>query len=1068
MRCANCAYDSPSEMNFCGKCGAVLTARSDAEAERRPLTVMFCDLVDSTKLSENLDPEDLRDVLHVYQSAASRVVDKYEGHVAQHLGDGLLVYFGYPMAHEDDAERAVLSGLEIISNMPAVNAAIAGYGVELAVRIGLETGPVVTSEVGSGETREHLALGQTPNVAARIEGSADSDSVFIGDATRHLLGRRFELESRGKQEFKGVSEPLEVFKVLGLANVPRASGDELLLGRDQEREQLQRAAAMARDSSGSHILLTGDAGVGKSTLANVLRSQSELDDTRWISVRCGPFLKDSPFAAPLNALREEFGLDEGDPVERMESIRSALGSLRNTTEDVALEVLATRLGINLSSQPASQDLSPEVQREVVIEALTAVIQGWSEHSTVILELEDLHWADPSTLVWISRFAPQVRSKSMLVLSTSRIGAEQLKLSPDATISLGRLEKPAIRDLLARLAGASDVDESVVDLLNDRADGVPLYVEELAREMLESGSLVIDEASLQLASNAEAARIPLTLQSSLVSRLDRIGDAKQAAQAASVIGRTFDTQFLVRLLDRAQSDVRSWLQALEAASVINSAGSERYSFKHALVQDAAYSMLLKSKRSELHDRTADLLIRDEATPDGQQLAIIARHYTLAGNWARSSDYWLQAGHGAMQSSGVDEATAHFEEGIDSCRNITSAVARAPVEVELQVALGSLIYAARGVLDPVAEKAFERVSALTEFLGDTEQHFWALNSVRQFDYVRGQLNKALELDERMLQLATRSANQSLRAVALLGVGNSHLFMGNFPKVEAPLEEALRICPQDYPPMRTRLGYDLTSSVNMTICMGLWHVGRANDARERSEIARTHAIATGHGFSIAATTVWAGAELYHFMDEPEAVAEFTAELLPLAQANGYQIWSILGTMLDLWAKARLAEDLDVKLASANAANQFLFMMRSLGTVIATSYFAGVVADAFIAARDFDSARKAVQEGLDAANSGERWWQAELHRLDAIADLTEYEQLTDEQVQNVVTALNTSVNVAREQGSKALELRAATTLAQLEDRLSMDLGGIPLVKRLVDELADSHSGKDLDIARTLVDPGA
>ena len=654
-----------------GATGIPVSARHTPEAERRHLTVMFCDLVDSTQLSRQLDPEDYRAVVRAYQEAAAAVIQRFDGYMAQYLGDGLLVYFGYPHAHEDEAQRAVQASLELVEAMAPLNTRLEPqYGVRVAVRIGLHTGLVVIGEMGGGNRQEQLAMGDTPNIAARLQGLAAPNTVVLSAVTARLVHEAFVLEERGLHHFKGVAEPMAVFRVLGPQESP---GDEeeagparvpFLVGRDEEVGLLRRRWEQSKAGLGQVVLLSGEAGIGKSTLVQTLREHVGREGCARLTFRCSPYHTNSalyPVIAHLQRLLR-WERDEA-PEARLAKLERLLDASRQPLAEV-VPLLAALLAVPLpEGSYAALTLTPQQQRQQTLDTLVAWLLAQAERQPVLAVYEDLHWADPSTLELLGALLEQAPTVPMLTVLTFRPvfvppWPSRSHLTP---ITLNRLERPQVEALITHLAGGKALPAEVVAHIVAKTDGVPLFVEELTKMLLESDLLREDTQHYALTGPLTAVTIPATLQDSLMARLDRLGAARDVAQLGAVVGREFAYDVLQALAPLDETTLQARLAQLVEAELLYQRGRPpraRYVFKHALIQDAAYASLLKSTRQQVHQQIAQVFEARFPALVETQPELVAQHYTAAGCTEQAVVYWQRAGQQASDRSANLEAISHL--------------------------------------------------------------------------------------------------------------------------------------------------------------------------------------------------------------------------------------------------------------------------------------------------------------------------------------------------------------------------------------------------------------------------
>src|SRR5262245_31471730 len=584
------------------------TEHRSPDAERRQLTVMFCDLVDSTKLSSQLDPEVYRDVVRAYQSACTEVIQRFDGHVAQLLGDGLLVYFGYPHAHEDDAQRAVHTGLGILAAMEDLNARLQrDKGLELALRVGINTGLVVVGAMGGGGRQEQLALGETPNVAARIQGLAAPNTIAMSEVTYRLVEGYFTCESLGEHALRGVSQPLNIYRVLGASgatshlDVAQPRGLTPLVGREQEVGLLVERWEQVKVGHGHVILLTGDAGIGKSRLVQVLKDYVANEPHRRWECRSAEYSQNTALFPLTDLFQRILRLHAEDtPDERLGKLEHALRQYRLPVEE-SVPLLAPLLSLALPEPRYPQlNLSPQRQRQKTLEALVAILLEHAERQPVLFILEDLHWTDPSTLEFINLLIDQTPTASMLVLLTCRShfqpGWHHRSYLTEMTVN--RLSHAQVEQIVAGITDGKTFPAEVLQQIIEKTDGVPLFVEELTKAILESGALKAVDAHYELMGALSTFAIPATLQDSLMARLDRLVTAKAVAQYAAVIGRQFTYPLLQVVSQLDETMLQHELGRLVEAEIVYQRGvppQATYVFKHTLIQDAAYESLLRSTR-----------------------------------------------------------------------------------------------------------------------------------------------------------------------------------------------------------------------------------------------------------------------------------------------------------------------------------------------------------------------------------------------------------------------------------------------------------------------------------------
>jgi class 3 adenylate cyclase/tetratricopeptide (TPR) repeat protein len=740
-------------------------APAPAEAERRQLTVMFCDLVGSTALSTRHDPEDLRELIGGYHRAVADTVGRFDGFVAKYMGDGVLIYFGYPQAHEDDAERAVQAGLaviEAVGRLPARQ--------HLSVRLGIATGLAVVGDlIGEGAAQERGVVGETPNLAARLQALAAPNTLVIGEATRRQIGGLFDLADLGPQALIGFAEPQPAWRVIGESGVlsrfeALRSGETPLVGREEEVELLVRRWQQAKTGEGRVVLLSGEPGIGKSRLTAVLSEQIETEPHARLRYFCSPHHQDSALYPFIAQLERTAGFARDDTVEaRLDKLRALLAPGTRDDDDIALlsELLS------LPSSAADLNLSPQRKRENLFESLLNQLEAEARRRPVLMVFEDAHWIDPTSRELLDLTVDRVRHLPVLLVITFR--PEFQPPWPGrahvASLALNRLGERDGEALVHKLAGNAALTPEIVAEIVERTDGVPLFVEELTKAVLESASQGDRVATVLGTAPSAAQAVPATLHASLMARLDRLGlAAKEIAQIGAVLGREFAYELIEPVAQRPAKELQAGLDQLGDAGLLfchGTAPHASYLFKHALVQDAAYSTLLRGRRQELHARVAAALEEHFADLIERQPELLAHHLTAAGNTERAVDQWLKAGQHAAARMAYREAIAHLERGLGLLHSLPESPVRNGREIELQLALGLCLFTAKGAVD--AKPPYARANELAERSGEPQQRFEALYGVWQSTMVSGGIAAAHPLSERLLRMAEREGDDGLRLQA-----------------------------------------------------------------------------------------------------------------------------------------------------------------------------------------------------------------------------------------------------------------------------------------------------------------
>jgi class 3 adenylate cyclase/predicted ATPase len=1048
---------------------ALPAARVAPEAERRQLTVMFCDLADSTRLSQQLDAEDLREVVRAYQATAAEVMHQYEGHIAQYLGDGLLVYFGWPVAHEDDALRGVHAGLGIVAALTTTlnSRLVREKGVQLAVRIGLHTGPVVVGEMGGGGRHEHLATGDTVNIAARLEGLAAPNTVVLSSVTARLVRQAFGLEDLGPHALKGVAEPMQVFRVLRPleqhADEPVATGVPFLVGRDEELGLLRRRWEQAKERLGQVVLLSGTAGIGKSALIEVLRAQVRDEGRPRIAVRCSVYHQNSALYPVITHVERVLDVQRKDaPATKLDKLEQGLRPSRLPLDEV-VPLFAALLSVPLDGRYPAPTLSPQQQKQQTLDALVAWMLEEAERQPVLVAWEDLHWADPSTLEMLALVLEQTPTVPMLHVLTARpeFAPPWPTRSHMTPITLNRLERPQVEVLITHLAGGKPLPAEVVQHIVAKTDGVPLYVEELTKMLLQSALLREDADHYTLTGPLRSVAIPDTLQDALMARLDQLHTAKEVAQLGAVLGREFAYEMLQALATQDEATVQAGLAQLVGAELLYQRGRPpraTYRFKHALIQDAAYASLLKSTRQRVHQQMVQLCETRFPEVVATQPEVVARHCAAAGQDEAAIRYWQRAGQRALQGSAHAEAVAHLTQGLAVLTPLPETPERLQQELDLQVALGTALRVTKGNAAPEVERAYGRARELCAQLGDTPQLFPVLRGLMQYYLNRGDLQTATQLGEQLLRLAQAQPDPALRLLAHYQLGNVLFWRGEPAVARTHLTQALALYdPQAHRALAVRYGIDLGVASHSHLARDLWYLGFPDQALQHSQAACTLAQEVTHPFSLTQALVYA-ATVHQYRREVAAAHAQAAAALTLATAQGFVQRVAWSTVLHGWALAMQGQSE----AGLAAMRQGLAAELATGATLWQPYFLGLLAEAYGAGGHPDEGLAALAEALAVMDTTElRYYAAELSRLKGALLL---QQAVPDAAQ-AETCFQQALDVARQQQAKSFELRAATSLARLWQAQGKCRAAYDLLAPVYEWFTEGFDTEDLQEAKTLLD---
>jgi predicted ATPase/class 3 adenylate cyclase len=903
-------------------------APAEAQAERRQLTVMFVDLVGSTALSTRLDPEDLRELIGAYHRRVAATVDRCGGFVAKYMGDGVLAYFGYPRAHEDDPERAVRAGLELVA---AVGDLEGPPGTALRVRVGIATGLVVVGDLlGVGAAREQAVVGETPNLAARLQALAEPDSVVIAEATRRLVGGLFEYLDLGAVEAKGFSGPVRACRVLGLGAAAgrfeafHAAALAPLVGREQELGLLLRRWRRA--------------GVGKSRLLAAMRERLADEPHQVLRYFCSPHRQESPLHPVIAQFERAAGFARGDPPEvLLEKLEALLAPTSPPAEDVAL--LAELLSLPTGDRYTAPPLAPRRKRERTFGALLRQLARLSDRDPVLMVFEDAHWIDPSSRELLDLAVERAARLRVLLLITFRPEFEPPWTGrPHVTaLALDRLGRREAAVLVRRIAGDAALPDGLVAEIVERTDGVPLFVEELTKAVLET------EATGTIAATPPAAlAVPATLHASLMARLDRLGPAaREVAQVGAVIGREFCHELLAAVADRGEEELAAALGQLADAGLVFGRGEgleTGYLFKHALVRDVAYGTLLRERRRRLHAAVAHAL--EERFPElaGTSPELVAHHLTEAGEAERAVRHWLEAGRRAAGRSADREAVGHLRRGLELLAGLPASAERDRTELELQLAIGTPLIALHGWGGEPVAVAYERAGTLCDGLADDEQLGPTLFGLASNRVVRGQTRAAQRLAERCRTVAERRRSPVDRLLAHRAMGAALMQLGELGEARAEFEAI----PALYDPERdrglaARCVTDPRTSGLSFLALVLWMMGHPEQARRTADEASRCAAELAHANTTGHVLCHAQGERVQLLGDAPAVRACAEAVLGLAAEHDMPMWRGYGLVFRGWALAAEGRPED----GASLVRQGIAGLDALGTLFHRTHLLGLMAD-------------------------------------------------------------------------------------------------------------------------------
>jgi class 3 adenylate cyclase/predicted ATPase len=1044
---------------------------SSPEAERRQLTVMFCDLVDSTALSSRLDPEEYRDVVRAYQRVCTDIIQRYDGHIAQLLGDGLLIYFGYPHAHEDDAQRAVRTGLGMLAVMGDLNSRLQqATGVPLAMRIGVHTGLVVVGEMGSAGRQEQLALGEAPNIAARIQGLAAPNTLVISDATYRLVQGYFACQALGAQTLRGVAEPVHVYRVLqesgasSRLDVAQPRGLTPLVGRASEVALLLERWEQAKAGQGQVVLLTGDAGIGKSRLVQMLKDHIASEQhVRW-ECRNAEYSQNTALFPLIELFQRLLQFEAHEtPNVKLEKLEHALSQYRLPLEE-SVPLFAPLLSLPLpENRDSLLNLSPQRQRQKTLETIVAILLVLAEQQPVLFILEDLHWTDPTTLELLHLVIEQIPTTSILTVLTCRPYFQPAwpHRSYITEMTLNRLSPTQVAQIVTGMTDGKTFPHEVLTQVIEKTDGVPLFVEEMTKAILESDQLKAVDGHYELAGSLSTLAIPATLQDSLMARLDRLVTAKAVAQYAAVIGRQFSYALLQAVSQLDAVMLQHELGKLVEAEIVYQRGvppQATYTFKHALIQDAAYESLLRSTRQQYHQRIALVLeAQFPETIEGQP-ELLAHHCTEAGLIAQAVGYWQRAGHQASDRSAYLEAVSHFTTGIELLKTLPETSAHTQHALTLHIALGAALQIAKGNAAPEVEHAYTQARALCQQAGETPQLVPVLFGLWRYYFTRAQLHTARELGDTLLRLAHRAHDAALAGLAHYALGAASFYLGALPAARQLLEAGLALyTPDQRRALVFHMGQDLGVSCGAFAAWALWGLGYPDQALARLQETLALAHALSHPLSLAFAQVFA-AFIYQGRRDVLAVCEQTEAAAALSATQGFPQWAAVGMCGRGWALAMQSQGAE----GIAQIRQGITAYRATGAAILVPWFCLLLAEV---SDCFGHTEEGLQ-GLAEAHTlveqhEERWWEAEVCRLRGILLLRQ----TGTSQAEAEAWLQRALDVARRQEAKSWELRAAMSLSRLWQQQGKRAEAHGLLAPIYGWFTEGFDTADLQEAKALLE---
>lgn len=995
------------------------------EAEFRQITVMFCDLVGSTQLSEKLDPEDLQKLIDAYRGECSTAIRRYGGEVAHYFGDGVMAYFGWPQAHEDNALRAVRAALEIVSGVTKISGP-----VTLASRVGVCSGPVVVGEIGNSTTSWSMdAVGETPNIAARLQTLAATNTVLISESTRRLVSAAFDLQDRGLQELKGVTEPVHVYRVLAAKNAAsrfdaaHAGSLTPLVGRSSELSLLLDRWEKVKEGDGQVILLSGIPGVGKSRLLHELKSHIQEEPHLLLHHQCSPYHGQSAFFPVIEQIEQAAHLTarEAD-ADKIAKLQAYLP--RSTDSSIEpLLLIANLLSISTENHRKLLELTPQQIKNRTISTLVDMLLAFSLHRPTLCIFEDAHWLDPSTLELLELIISRIDHARVLLIVSCRpeFRPTWIAHANITILSLTRLSHTEVKSMIRDLLRGGSIPQQLVDEIIEKADGVPLFIEELTNSML-SAPLRI-RGTFEPTAQPAALKVPDTLSDALMERLDRVAPGRRLAQIAAVIGREFSYDLLSAASQIDEDDMQSALSLLEQADIIHRVGISpfvRFAFKHVLLRDAIYESLLRSKRQQIHADIAAILEHDFPELAENQPVVLAYHYQEAGNHQLAIRCWFESGQRALAHSANVEAIANFRKALQLLNALPETPEQTKQEIDIQLALGIPLIAVQGYASAETREAFSRARILCLRLGDIPEYFQALFGLWGYFWMVGKNDVALRMADEFLSRSQALSNPVLLMVAHRVMGSTLLTIGDFQSSANHFEETIKLSiGKEKQPLYNLYVVEPQAASLLLLSWDLWFLGYPDQSLSRVSEALALAQDLGHPYTVAFAHYMTS--VVHLLRGDAARAFESAEKsFEVSQEQRFSLYVILSRIsrgravgdLGRLGEARTEIALGIDEARRNGVGFMLPMMDSW------------LADMYAKAGENECALSIVEGAL--ANIGDvtgRSWESELHRQRAQILVA----LNPSKVREAESHLKKSIEVARGQSAKSLELRAATSLAEL-----------------------------------------
>jgi class 3 adenylate cyclase/tetratricopeptide (TPR) repeat protein len=1029
--------------------------------ERRQLTVMFCDLVGSTALSEKLDPEELGSLLHTYRTLCGDVIARYDGFVARYVGDGILTYFGWPTAHEEDAERAVRAALEIVRTVKRASST-----EDLSVRIAIATGPVVVGEQAGAGDQSKLAVGSTPNLAARLQALAAADQIIIAASTRRLVGNAFELTDLGEHDLKGIAEPAQVWRV-ERASVTESRfdahrGDNTLtplVGREEELELLLRRWSQAKDGEGQVVLLSGESGVGKSRILSALRQRLEAQGVQALRFQCSPYYVNSAFWPVIDNFERALEFTRDEPTDAKLDKLEALIVTQYGRMLADVRFVAAILSIPCEARYGALPMTPQKHKDETLRTLVDLTEAAACRHPSVMLFEDAHWADPTTLEVLDLLIDRVKNVPLLVVLTHRpeFQSRWSEQGHVGALNLSKLTRAESAAIVSALAGGKALREQILI----RTDGVPLFVEELTKSILESGELKDAGDHYEYGGSARTVTIPATLRDSLMARLDRFMPVKEIAQIGAAIGREFSYELIAAVAPMAAAQLDDALARLSESGLAFRRGTPPeaiYTFKHALVQDAAYDSLLKSRRQKLHAKIARMIEQRFPSIKATEPEMLAHHLTAAGLVEAAIPLWQAAGELASKRLALTEAIAHLNQGLELVATLPRSSERDASELGLRSLLGTAWLALKGWATPevwtslhpalALAKSLERHDALTPIL-------WGLTANVQN---QGRVAESLPWAKEMLILAEATGDADLLITGHTRACICYSWLGEFTKAVEHANKVLKLYDAEkHRHLADLINHDPKTWAGVFASICTWMLGYPDRALRLSDEKDAHARRRGHPFDLgyALTT---GAHEFDHRWKLEDLLKRAEEIERLGRENSMPVLSVWWASLSYGQahiqKGKAAEGI-VPLRAAIA------FYEATGGKTRNPSSKAFLAEGMALTGDLDNALHLLDEQI--AQIERPGWEERLHYAE-ILRLKGWMLSLKGDLEGAERNFLASLVWARRQQAKSWELRTSTSLARLWQSQGKRQDAYELLAPVYGWFTEGFDTKDLQEAKSLL----